>query len=116
MRFEIYRICISGLDECGIWTVRTLSLVGTALYRDCACRAAVMIDEDAGGLNEKVTAVYKGVGLIMKRFTTGKVPKAFKIIPNLQNWEEVSYCCNLQDPMTFPSIRICLSLLTSAGA
>ena len=42
------------------------------------------------GLDEKVTAVYKGVGLIMKRFTTGKVPKAFKIIPNLQNWEEVS--------------------------
>ena len=43
-----------------------------------------------GEMDEKVTAVYKGVGLIMKRFTTGKVPKAFKIIPNLQNWEEVS--------------------------
>ena len=34
-------------------------------------------------------AVYKGVGQIMKRYTTGKVPKAFKIIPNLNNWEEV---------------------------
>ena len=42
------------------------------------------------GIDEKVAAVYKGVGLIMKRFTTGKVPKAFKIIPNLQNWEEVT--------------------------
>ena len=41
------------------------------------------------GVDEKVNTVYKGVGLIMKRFTTGKVPKAFKIIPNLQNWEEV---------------------------
>jgi len=53
------------------------------------CREEV--DEAAGepGMDEKVVAVYKGVGLIMKRFTTGKVPKAFKIIPNLQNWEEV---------------------------
>ncbi len=75
-----------------------------------------MIDEDAGGLDEKVTAVYKGVGLIMKRFTTGKVPKAFKIIPNLQNWEEVSHSCNLQDPTTFPSLRICLPSLPSAGS
>jgi len=49
------------------------------------------VEEPVGGpgLDEKVVAVYKGVGLIMKRFTTGKVPKAFKIIPNLQNWEEV---------------------------
>lgn len=55
------------------------------------CRASPVEEDVAGGLDEKVTAVYKGVGLIMKRFTTGKVPKAFKIIPNLQNWEDVSH-------------------------
>jgi essential nuclear protein 1 len=56
------------------------------------------VEEPVGepGMDEKVVAVYKGVGLIMKRFTTGKVPKAFKIIPNLQNWEEVQ-------PISLPS-------------
>jgi len=35
------------------------------------------------------------VGKIMSRFTAGKVPKAFKVIPNLQNWEEILF---LTDP------------------
>jgi essential nuclear protein 1 len=33
--------------------------------------------------------VYQGVGVLLSRYTTGKLPKAFKIIPNLRNWEEV---------------------------
>lgn len=41
-------------------------------------------------MDPKVVAVYKGVGQIMKRYSAGKIPKAFKIIPKLQNWEEVS--------------------------
>ena len=36
--------------------------------------------------------VYRQVGELLKRFTTGKVPKAFKIIPALSNWEEVGRC------------------------
>ena len=39
--------------------------------------------------------VYHAVGKIMSRFTAGKVPKAFKVIPNLQNWEEILF---LTDP------------------
>lgn len=35
--------------------------------------------------------VYRSVGKILQRYTTGKVPKAFKIIPNLSNWEDVLY-------------------------
>jgi len=62
----------------------------------CCCRPQVEEPVGGPGLDEKVVAVYKGVGLIMKRFTTGKVPKAFKIIPNLQNWEEVT-------PSNFPA-------------
>jgi len=27
----------------------------------------------------------------MSRYTSGKVPKAFKVIPNLKNWEEILY-------------------------
>lgn len=43
------------------------------------------------GMDEKVVQIYRGVGDLMKRYTTGKVPKAFKVIPSLHNWEEVLY-------------------------
>lgn len=51
---------------------------------------------DTGGrpmpaVDEKVIAVYRGVGKLLSRFTSGKVPKAFKILPCLTNWEEVLY-------------------------
>lgn len=42
------------------------------------------------GMSPKVVEVYKSVAKIMSRYSAGKVPKAFKIIPNLRNWEEVS--------------------------
>lgn len=42
-------------------------------------------------LDPKVVEVYQGVGKVLSRYTSGKVPKAFKVIPNLQNWEEVLY-------------------------
>ena len=35
--------------------------------------------------------VYRGVGALLARYKSGKVPKAFKIIPALANWEEVLY-------------------------
>ena len=42
-----------------------------------------------GGLPPKVIEVYEAVGKIMGRYSAGKVPKAFKMIPTLKNWEEV---------------------------
>lgn len=59
------------------------------MLKPCSCSRELPSTSGRDGLDQKVVAVYKGVGLIMKRFTTGRVPKAFKIIPNLQNWEEV---------------------------
>ncbi|PSC71236.1 Bystin [Micractinium conductrix] len=44
-----------------------------------------------GELDPKVVEVYQGVGKVLSRYTAGKVPKAFKVIPNLQNWEEILY-------------------------
>lgn len=46
------------------------------------------------GLDPKVVEVYKGVGELLSRYTSGKVPKAFKVIPNLQNWEEILFLTN----------------------
>ena len=38
--------------------------------------------------------IYRQVGVLLTRYTTGKVPKAFKVIPALGNWEEVLYLTN----------------------
>ena len=53
-------------------------------------KKAAMLEEFAPeGIDEKVLQVYRKVGDFLKRYTTGKFPKAFKIIPALSNWEEV---------------------------
>jgi len=53
-------------------------------------KKAAMLEEFAPeGTDEKVLQVYRKVGDLLKRYTTGKFPKAFKIIPALSNWEEV---------------------------
>jgi len=42
-------------------------------------------------LPSKVVEVYTDIGKILSRYTAGKLPKAFKVIPSLSNWEEVLY-------------------------
>ncbi|KAK9477098.1 Bystin-domain-containing protein [Lipomyces japonicus] len=39
----------------------------------------------------KVVEVYEKVGLLLSRYRSGKLPKAFKIIPALKNWEDVLF-------------------------
>jgi len=45
-------------------------------------------------LDPKVIEAYKKVGLVMRSFKSGKLPKAFKIIPQTQNWEELLFLTN----------------------
>ena len=42
-------------------------------------------------LPQKVVDVYTDIGKILSRYTSGKLPKAFKVIPSLSNWEPVLY-------------------------
>ena len=42
-------------------------------------------------LDPKVIEAYKKVGLVMKSYKSGKIPKAFKIIPQTANWEELLF-------------------------
>lgn len=42
-------------------------------------------------LPEKVIAVYAKVGELLSRYRSGKLPRAFKIVPTLRNWEDVIY-------------------------
>ncbi len=44
---------------------------------------------EASHLPDKVVEVYTKIGAMLKYYTAGKLPKAFKIIPSLSNWEEV---------------------------
>lgn len=37
----------------------------------------------------KVVEVYTEIGKLLARYTSGKLPKAFKVIPSLSNWEEI---------------------------
>ncbi len=47
------------------------------------------VSATASNLPDKVIEVYTKIGAMLKHYTAGKLPKAFKIIPSLSNWEEV---------------------------
>lgn len=40
-------------------------------------------------LDDRVVEMYRGVRDILSKYRSGKLPKAFKIIPSLSNWEQV---------------------------
>ncbi|XP_014677454.1 PREDICTED: LOW QUALITY PROTEIN: bystin-like [Priapulus caudatus] len=42
-------------------------------------------------LDDRVVQMYRGVRDILSRYRGGKLPKAFKIIPSLTNWEQILY-------------------------
>ncbi|CAH3170687.1 unnamed protein product [Porites lobata] len=42
-------------------------------------------------MDERLVEVFKGVGQILAKYRSGKLPKAFKVIPSLANWEDVLY-------------------------
>jgi essential nuclear protein 1 len=51
-------------------------------------------DDDGDGYTDippKVAEVYTDIGKILSQYSSGKLPKAFKVIPSLANWEEVLY-------------------------
>lgn len=70
-------------------------------------------------MDDKVVAVFKGVGQILSKYRSGKLPKAFKFIPSLGNWEEVLY---MTEPdkwsaaAMFQATRIFTSNLSTAKA
>lgn len=35
--------------------------------------------------------MYEGVRDVLRKYRSGKLPKAFKIIPSLRNWEQILY-------------------------
>jgi len=41
-------------------------------------------------LDPRVVEMYESVGLVLEKYRGGKVPKAFKVIPQFRNWEELA--------------------------
>lgn len=54
-------------------------------------------------LDPRVKEMYEGVRDVMKRYRSGKVPKAFKIIPRLKNWEQILF---ITEPHNWSSGKI----------
>jgi len=58
-------------------------------------QAMADVEEEVDGgytdIPQKVAEVYTDIGKILARYTAGKLPKAFKVIPSLANWEGVLY-------------------------
>lgn len=42
-------------------------------------------------IDPKVIKTYKKLGVVMKTYRSGKLPKAFKVIPLVANWEELLF-------------------------
>merc|ERR1719191_1482789 len=66
------------------------------------------------GLSPKVTETYVEIGVYLSRYKAGKIPKAFKVIPSLKNWEEVLYLTKPVDwrpPAMYQAVRIFISNL-----
>jgi len=51
-----------------------------------------MVDQSVSKvLDPKVIMVYQKLAVVLKRYRSGKLPKAFKLIPAMQHWEELMY-------------------------
>lgn len=46
---------------------------------------------------KQIISVYKDVGNVLSKWRSGKLPKAFKIIPILSDWEEILYLTSPDD-------------------
>ncbi|RWS21428.1 cell adhesion complex protein bystin-like protein, partial [Leptotrombidium deliense] len=55
-------------------------------------------------LDPKVVELYRGVKLVLSRYRSGKIPKAFKIIPALSNWEQI---LSITDPDSWSAAAMC---------
>ncbi|KAJ3044188.1 hypothetical protein HDV00_002865 [Rhizophlyctis rosea] len=71
------------------------------------------------GMNEKVIEVYTKVGLLLSRYKSGSLPKTFKIIPSLADWEDILFLTHPEKwspQATYQATRIFVSNLKAKMA
>ncbi|XP_026484741.1 bystin [Vanessa tameamea] len=49
-------------------------------------------------IDPRIRTMYQGVRDVLQKYRSGKLPKAFKMIPHLQNWEQILY---ITEPTTW---------------
>ncbi|CAH2099927.1 unnamed protein product [Euphydryas editha] len=49
-------------------------------------------------IDPRIKTMYEGVRDVLQKYRSGKLPKAFKMIPHLQNWEQILY---ITEPTTW---------------
>lgn len=52
---------------------------------------------------------------MLRTYTAGKLPKAFKILPALANWEEVVYLTRPDDWTPHVCMYVCACVCVSVG-
>lgn len=59
----------------------------------CLIQCAHLVYKHHSSINTSLSniQVYTDIGKLLTHYTSGKLPKAFKVIPSLHNWEEVLY-------------------------
>ena len=101
---------------------RTLADIIQEKIRDKETEIASRMTESVSlkpQMDERVESLFKGVAKILSKYRSGKLPKAFKVIPSLSNWEDVLY---LTDPdqwtaaAMFQATRIFASNLNTVKA
>ncbi|EJD75920.1 hypothetical protein LOAG_17005, partial [Loa loa] len=45
-------------------------------------------------MDPTVVEMYREIGLVLSRYRSGKIPKAFKVLPKMMNWEQLLYLTN----------------------
>lgn len=104
---------------------QTLASLIQEKIHDKETEISVQMTEAASGatgstqMDEKIISVFKGVAKILTKYRSGKLPKAFKVIPSLSNWEEVLHMTepeNWSAAAMFQATRIFASNLNSAKA
>lgn len=76
-------------------------------------------ENDPSALPPKVVEVFTAMRLFLQRYRSGKMPKAFKVLPRMQRWEEVLLLTephNWSKQAMFQATRIFISNLSAVGA
>ncbi|KAI0817199.1 Bystin-domain-containing protein [Xylaria sp. FL0064] len=78
----------SGEERGGGTNLADLVLARIAAFEAGEDRPEAIAD-DGFELSPKVVEVYTKIGLFMSRYKSGKLPKAFKILPTVPHWEDI---------------------------
>ena len=81
--------------------------------------APLMMENIESRFDPRVVSVYRNVGVILSRYHSGKIPKPFKVIPGLNNWEEVLFLTKPESwtpAATYQATRIFASSLSPVMA